>query len=35
MENIFEIMDLVTELMTDYDAEPVAFRVTWEGNDED
>ena len=30
MENIFEIMDLVAELMTDYDAEPVAFRVTWE-----
>lgn len=30
MESIFEIMDLVAELMTDYDAEPVAFRVTWE-----
>ncbi len=32
MEQIFE---LLTELMTDYDAEPVTFRVMWEEANED
>ena len=32
MEQIFE---LLSELMTDYDAEPVAFRVVWENDEND
>ena len=28
------IMDLVMELMTDYEAEQVAFRVLWEEDNE-
>ena len=32
MEQIF---DLLSVLMTDYDAEPVAFRVVWEDVEND
>lgn len=31
---MIEIMELLQELMTDYDAEPVAFRVSWEDANE-
>lgn len=27
---MLELLELLTELMEDYDAEPVAFRVEWE-----
>lgn len=32
---MLEIMDLLNDLMTDYDAEPVAFRVVWEDEEND